>query len=196
LIDTILTSGNLSNGEKLIYAFGNITGEHRGLRTVRHGGALGGYRSHFLRFPDQRFSVIILGNFSEFQPGGLAETIAEVYLSGLMKPASDTDENKNETVESPDTGDDKERPADQINLAEFQGNYFSSELMTNYTIYREDGNLFVRAAYNPGLNLKVIKKDVLEGMGISLEFKRGRNGKITGFRLNADRVKNLKFVKR
>ncbi len=139
--------------------------------------------------------MIILGNLSEFQPGKLAEKVAEIYLSGLMKPVEILN-NNSEISDTSDAGNDERHLTDQIDLDEFQGDYFSSELLTNYTIYREDGNLFVRAAYNPWLNLEVVKKDVLGGTGIFLEFKRGRNGEITGFRLNAGRVKNLKFVKR
>jgi hypothetical protein len=51
---------------------------------VSHGGADAGYRSHFLRFPDQRLSVAVLCNFPTSDPGGRANRVAEAYLGELM----------------------------------------------------------------------------------------------------------------
>src|SRR5262249_34842103 len=52
------TSGKLNDGKETGYGFGWSVGTFRGLRTVSHGGGLGGFRTFILRFPDQRFSVI------------------------------------------------------------------------------------------------------------------------------------------
>jgi hypothetical protein len=51
------------------------------LKTVSHGGSDAGYRAHFIRFPDQRFSLAVLCNFPSSGPGGLARKIADVYLA-------------------------------------------------------------------------------------------------------------------
>ena len=40
------------------FAFGLVHGEYRGQATVSHGGADAGYRSHFLRFPDQGLTTL------------------------------------------------------------------------------------------------------------------------------------------
>jgi CubicO group peptidase (beta-lactamase class C family) len=57
VIEQLQTRGVLNNGEKIDYAFGLSHGTYRGLHTVGHGGADAGYRSDFLRLPDQEFSV-------------------------------------------------------------------------------------------------------------------------------------------
>ena len=54
------TRGEFNDGRQNGYALGVAMGAYRGLPTVEHGGALGGYRSHLLRFPDQEFAVVIL----------------------------------------------------------------------------------------------------------------------------------------
>jgi CubicO group peptidase (beta-lactamase class C family) len=77
----VLNSGDTSN-----YAHGLQIGRYRGLRTVSHGGADAGYRSHFLRFPDQRLSVAVLCNSPTSDPGGRANRVAAAYLGPEMAP--------------------------------------------------------------------------------------------------------------
>lgn len=69
----------LSGGAEIPYRRGLIEGEYRGLKTVRHGGSLAGYRSHLLRFPDQELTVIALCN-RVTDADSLAQRIAEVFL--------------------------------------------------------------------------------------------------------------------
>ena len=52
--------GKLTTGKTLEYAKGLFIKDYRGLHTVRHGGAWGGYRAELLRFPEQHFSVACL----------------------------------------------------------------------------------------------------------------------------------------
>ena len=86
LIETMLTNGALNNGEKVNYAFALVNGNHNGLRTVSHGGSLGGYRAQLVRFPDQRFSVAILSNLAGFNPTRLAYQVADVFLVDQFAP--------------------------------------------------------------------------------------------------------------
>ena len=37
-----------------------------------------------MRFPDQRFTVVVLSNLAEFDPGGIATRVAAVYLGAQM----------------------------------------------------------------------------------------------------------------
>lgn len=68
LIEDLESHGVLNNGSQINYAMGLNLGDYRGLSTVEHGGALFGYRTEFLRFPQQRFSVIVLCNLSSAYP--------------------------------------------------------------------------------------------------------------------------------
>jgi CubicO group peptidase (beta-lactamase class C family) len=81
LIEQMHERGVLNDGDTIPYAFALSHGTHRGLPTVGHGGGDAGYRSNFMRFPDQRLSVAVLCNFPSSNPGGKARRIAEVYLA-------------------------------------------------------------------------------------------------------------------
>ena len=82
----------LNSGDTIGYAHGLGLGSYRSLRTVSHGGADAGYRSQFLRFPDQRFAVAVLCNFPAADPGGRAFRVAEAYLGSVMGPRPASDE--------------------------------------------------------------------------------------------------------
>jgi CubicO group peptidase (beta-lactamase class C family) len=86
LLESMLTPGVLNDGKEIPYAHALIRGEHRGLATVSHTGADAGYRTAYLRFPDERFSVIVFSNLGSFNPLALAQQTAEVYLADRMQP--------------------------------------------------------------------------------------------------------------
>lgn len=98
--------GVLNNGEKISYAFGQVVGEYKGLKTVSHGGADAGYRTYFSRFPEQRFAVVVFSNLASFNTGRMALKITDIYLGDHMeKPApkevkeAEKKENKDEEVQ-------------------------------------------------------------------------------------------------
>src|ERR1700686_3274515 len=78
--------GKLNSGKALDYAKGLVVKDYRGLHTVSHGGAWGGYRAELLRFPEQHFSVACLCNVGDAGPARRAHQVADIYLGSLMKP--------------------------------------------------------------------------------------------------------------
>jgi CubicO group peptidase (beta-lactamase class C family) len=82
----MLQRGTLNNGEQTDYAFGLEVGAYRGLPTVGHSGGDAGYRSDMVRFPTQHFSAAVLCNSSDSDPVIEVQKIADIYLSGEMKP--------------------------------------------------------------------------------------------------------------
>ena len=88
LIDTTLTRGLLTSGDTLSYAFALGVGSYRGLKTVGHGGSLGGYRADLKRFPEQQFATAILCNVANVNPGALANQVADLYLAEVLAPAA------------------------------------------------------------------------------------------------------------
>jgi len=89
VIELMHTKGKLNNGQELDYAFALRISSYRGLKTVDHGGALGGYRSYMVRFPEQNFSVICLSNLSSINPAGLSQQIADIYLADEFEKAEE-----------------------------------------------------------------------------------------------------------
>ena len=75
-----------TSGPGMAYAIGLTVGTQRGLRVVAHGGSWGGFRGHFLRFPDQRFAVATFCNLTTSGPDSLAAKVAAVYLGDRMQP--------------------------------------------------------------------------------------------------------------
>jgi CubicO group peptidase (beta-lactamase class C family) len=86
LLREMQTRGVLTNGRRIAYALGLEIGEYRGLPIVEHNGALFGYRTEILRFPNQRFSVLCLCNRSDASPTILARNVADVYLQSALQP--------------------------------------------------------------------------------------------------------------
>jgi CubicO group peptidase (beta-lactamase class C family) len=86
LVKELLTRGALNSDKQISYALGLELGTYRGLPIVEHGGALFGYRTEILRFPEQRFTVICLCNLSSASPNGLARKVAEIYLEKSLQP--------------------------------------------------------------------------------------------------------------
>jgi CubicO group peptidase (beta-lactamase class C family) len=95
VVKELLERGRLNSGKEIGYALGLQMGQYRGLPTVEHGGALFGYSTDLLRFPQQRFTVICLCNLATANPGLLVRKVADLYLEGEFgKPAPYTQPRK------------------------------------------------------------------------------------------------------
>jgi CubicO group peptidase (beta-lactamase class C family) len=86
LVRQMQERGKLNDGSQIDYAAGLEIGKYRGLNTVDHSGADGGYGSDMVRFPDQHFSVACLCNLGTANPTELTRKVAEIYLGSLMQP--------------------------------------------------------------------------------------------------------------
>jgi CubicO group peptidase (beta-lactamase class C family) len=95
----LLERGKLRSGERIAYAGGLVHSRYRGLDAFGHGGADAGYRSNYVRFPDQGLAVVVLCNFPWSNPGALARRIADVYL-GLGPVPDDDAPPRGSTVEA------------------------------------------------------------------------------------------------
>lgn len=124
------THGVLNNGNQIDYALGLSLGDYRGLPIVEHNGALFGYRSAFLRFPQQKFSVIVLCNLATAAPEALTRKIADLYLAPEFKPT------KNRLIAA----------SDLPNPAAFAGTYLDPRTKTVYVFTADHGNLMAWGA--------------------------------------------------
>jgi CubicO group peptidase (beta-lactamase class C family) len=80
LVRELETHGRLNNGHPINYGLGLWLGEYRGLKTVEHSGGTFGYRTELLRFPERRFSVVVLCNIANADVEGFARKISDLYL--------------------------------------------------------------------------------------------------------------------
>jgi CubicO group peptidase (beta-lactamase class C family) len=199
----IQEQGKLNSGKMLDYAKGLFIEDYRGLRTVSHGGAWGGYRAELLRFPEQHFSVACLCNFGTANPSKRAHEVADIYLASSLKPKQ---EKKKE-------GEESRKKKDSIKLTEEQiqtytGDYWSEELGVAYRLGVADGKLKILkvmdAAGFPRLNgssqdgLRATGMDEFEAVGTpaTIHFKRDDTGAVKRFILDAGRTKGMIFVRK
>jgi hypothetical protein len=190
LIKLVETPGRFNNGKEQDYAFGLRVTKYRGLRTVGHGGSFVGFRAATLRFPEQKFSVVILCNLSRTNPGRLAQRVADIYLGDQMGSAEPEAERTSEESE----GEASESPAD-YSPEEFAGEYYSDELEVTYKLAAEEGKLYLRNRNAPEGALKATGQDKFRVRPLQFLFERDKNGKVTGFRVETGRVKNIYFTK-
>jgi len=84
-------------------------------------------------------------------------------------------------------------------LAGYTGNYFSDELMVTYRVVKEEGRLFLRHENEhkdyPKEPLEPTLTDWFVVAGMGVHFIRDAKDAVTGFSLNAGRVKDIRFVR-
>jgi len=125
LLKELETPGVLNDGNRTNYAMGLIPGNYRGLKTMEHDGALFGYRSDLLRFPDQKFTVACLCNVSNSNPEAKSHKVADLYL-------------KDELQSHPSTGATSK---DLPDPAAFAGRYLDPHKHLLYSFAAADGDL-------------------------------------------------------
>ncbi|MCC7283877.1 MAG: beta-lactamase family protein [Acetobacteraceae bacterium] len=74
------------NGAANIYARGLQARPYRSVRTFSHGGLWPGFRTEFLRAPDQAIAVIAISNHGGSDPNLLAHRVLDILLDRLPAP--------------------------------------------------------------------------------------------------------------
>jgi len=189
LIKLMLTQGKLNNSEVLPYAFGLNISKYRGLRTISHGGSAVGYQAQYMQFPDHHFSIVILSNLSNFNTGGIARKIADLYLADqFIEPPTPRQRGR--------SSEERPKPVTLLSsqLQKYAGIYYSDELDITYTLDVENNNLVLKLRETAS-SLTPYSTETFGWGRRNLNFTRDRDKKITGFVLQAGRVKNLRFQK-
>jgi CubicO group peptidase (beta-lactamase class C family) len=191
-IDLMHQRGVLNNGKQIGYAFGLGIGSYRGLETVRHGGSWAGFRTHLVRFPKERFAVVVLENLAGANAGRHAMQIADIYLgdkAAAAKPASRRSRGA--------------RPAAAPKvrqLEDYLGDYYSEELSTACTVALRKGKLVVEHSRNRDVELTPgARKDRFRGNAwwmSQARFARGEDGRVAEMLVSNGRVLNVRFTRR
>ena len=187
LLETVLTKGKLNNGKEISYGFGLRIDNYRGLKTISHGGSAVGYQAQFMQFPDQKFSIAILSNLSNFPTGRIARQIADLYLANQFKEPPSPRQRRRREIPEPIS-----LPVSQ--LKEYAGKYYSDELDITYTFNVENSQLILELRETL-YTLSPYAVDHFGWQGRKLNFSRDEDNNITGFMLEEGIVKNMKFMK-
>ena len=201
-ISLMQTRGVLNSGESINYAFAVQHGDHRGLRTLGHGGSDAGYRAQFTMYPDQDLTIAVLANVSNGNPGGLARQVAEVILEDVfVEPVTSATGGGGRRGLGIRGGRRGRRGARQASLsgarlAQYPGTYLSAELGVDYTISERDGGLYlVRRRFDDRVLLGR-GEDSFSAGNWRLLFTRDASGEVDGFTITSGRIRNLRFVRR
>jgi hypothetical protein len=132
LLKEMQTKGALNSGKEISYALGLEIGKYRGVPTVEHDGALYGYRTAILRFPEQKFSVVCLCNVSNVSTSSLTHQVADVYLE--------------KNLESTGTASQSPGYSGAPDPNQFAGKYLDRRKQMVYTFTAPGGNLMAWGA--------------------------------------------------
>jgi CubicO group peptidase (beta-lactamase class C family) len=189
-VRTLHTRGVLTSGDTLVYAFGNNVARRRGLDMVRHSGSLMGFRADLVRYPAERFTVITLCNHAAIDAAALADQVTELYLGNRLAPAVPA-------ALPAEAATAAAAPPPQLpsaaHLADLAGRYYSVELDVTYVLEAAaDGLRLSRRANSPRPLLPVGSDRFRAGL-LSFTFQRAPDGRVTGFSIDAGRVRNIRF---
>ena len=200
----IQEQGKLNSDKVLDYAKGLFIADYRGLHTVSHGGAWGGYRAELLRFPEQHFSVACLCNRADANPSRRSHQVSDIYLGSLMKPKDE----KKEAEGGREAAGKKEIPLTAEQVRAYTGDYLSSELGVTYrlgivdaklkVVGMLDGGGFLRTSTLPANAFEATAADefMLSKTPIKIHFERDSSHSISGFTLDAGRTRGMTFSRR
>ncbi len=177
IFNKMKTQGVLNNGRKINYALGQEVGIYKGLNQISHSGGDAGFRSYLGRFPDEKFSVIVLSNDGSVNPQALALGVTDIYLNDKFK----IEENKN-TAQKTTANEEVKVPVET--LRDYVGSY---QLFPNFviTITQENGQLYGQATGQPRGGLIPLSKTKFKAQGVEAEFtfQRDEDGKVNVLKL-------------
>ena len=160
------------------------------------GGHAAAFRSTFWRFPDRRFSVVLLSNDEHFQQLNKAEAIIGLYLKDDLKPLPQQPQTANSPVAA---NQNKTVEKSNADLRDFAGRFYSDELETFYTATAANGRLLLTHLRHGNIELtEAAGKDKFSGrigFPVEVEFTRDKAGAVTGFKISNWGAKNVRFDK-
>ena len=180
--------------KKVDYGFGNFHTTYRGLKRISHLGLSAGYRSSLARFPEQEYAFILLANNGEWYNYYLARKLYDFYLAEeFLSPARFSD------YDNIDGPKEEEKPIEKYPLDEYQGIFYSPEIITAYSFELDNDSLWIRSIKHRPTLLIPLSKDLLHGdqwMFHRVEFIRDENKVITGCHVwDEEETGKIHFIK-
>jgi CubicO group peptidase (beta-lactamase class C family) len=189
VIAEMLRPGRLNDGKEIDYASGLRIGSYRGLPTVRHSGSWVGYHNHYLRFPEQKLSVVCLCNVASAEPGTLAERAAEAFLGDRLLPARPAPPGPTPSPSPSPASREVASPGD------YAGTYESDEVCGLPLRLIVEGNRLLARHRTLGGPLQPAGVDAFLLGEVRLRFVR-EGGRVSGLLLDSDPIRGLRYVRR
>ncbi len=158
IISEISTSYVLNNGEETGYGLGLGIGEHRGLKTLQHGGADMAHRSMLVYFPDIDAAVVTQSNDAGFR-GDHAYTVADAFFEEYFNDSSESED------EEPEEG---EFAYNHEQFDALSGRY-ELEIQPGFilTFDRDGERLFTQATGQPEIDIKATSDSTFTLIGVA-----------------------------
>jgi CubicO group peptidase (beta-lactamase class C family) len=173
-------------GDTTTYGLGLRMDEHRGLRRISHGGADVAHRSQLALYPEIQAGITVQGNSSVFD-SGLAFRLAEAFFGDAMAPAV-------EVEPTPPAQRERWQPSPEA-LNAFVGRYLSDEIQSFYEITLENGDLVLAHRRRDPVRLVPDVLDEFLAGSLRVAFERDRHGAVTGFYLDNQRTRDVRFAR-
>ncbi len=180
----------VDQGDSIYHAKGQFFRTYRGLKLYEHSGGDAGFRSYLGRYPDQNVAIIALSNDENFETSKLGFEIAGLVLGSQMteiflKPDKD---NANEIVKSFESS-----------LLDFEGEYYSDELTTSYTLKEKEGRLVLSHRKLSDALLSRDEEDTFSGNTVvpfTIKFLRNESDTVSAFLMSSGGANNVRFERR
>jgi CubicO group peptidase (beta-lactamase class C family) len=170
----------LNNGDTTEGALGQFLSTYKGLKEIHHDGGSAGFRTYLCRFPDQKFSVIVLSNDETCDPYELAHQIVDIYLEDQLEIDLKKEQIKKEVTYEVIN-------VEQDILDTYVGNF---ELAPDFiiTITNEDGIFLAQASDQDVLSLKALSTTEfkVKGVDAKIEFMPNEGSNIKLLKLHQD----------
>lgn len=179
LIRKLNTLAVLNNGKTFGGALGQFVGKYKDLNEIQHGGADAGYRSFLTRFPDEKFSVVVLSNAAEFNSGDMAHKVVDIYLKDKIKKEPVVAAKKEESPKPAGVS------VDQATLNTYLGD-FELQPGFNISVTTNNGQLFGQATGQPAFRLTPLSNTefTVEGVDAKVEFVPNGGDKVNALKLH------------
>ncbi|MEL7122494.1 MAG: serine hydrolase domain-containing protein [Bacteroidota bacterium] len=188
----LLERGILTSGDTITYALGIRNTSYRGIKLYTHGGSVGGYRSNFLYYPEQKAGVVVIANFSRANPGPKSVAVADLYLEDHFtesKPERSSGGGRNPL----------RKPIEMStqSLQIYTGKYYSPEVDAYYEFVIEEDKLVAKHNRHNDFTLTPYSKDDLRASASFFREVKAKweGSKVTGIHVSNGRVRNLWFEK-
>lgn len=147
------------------YAYGWAVKPLFGHKQIGHGGGINGFNTQFMRFPDDKLTVIVLANINGPSADRISRDLAGIYFGEKIEPPQE----RSAITVAPEV------------LEAFVGKY---ELKPDFiiTFTREGNQLFTQATGQPKFPAFAYaeNKFFLKVVDAEIEFERDAEGKVTG----------------
>jgi CubicO group peptidase (beta-lactamase class C family) len=197
LIEKMSSITMLNNGDTIDVGIGQYPFNYKGLKEIGHEGFDFGFRAYYSRFPDEKFSVIIItNNGRSIYPYELALKVIDLCLENKFTEPYIKDDTYTHKISKNDTN----FIYSPEQLKDFSGIFYCEELGVCYDIIAKTNKLEVNQIKIGNINIYPISENIFQDEGIWLyskfEFIRNNKNEVVEMKFSGgDKVENVKFVK-